>query len=117
MSQQDPFTDFQRLATEADQLARDLTAFRQELNRVLEQNAELIIENKHLRGRLDQLSEQNEQSDKPEMLPSRRNLEKLYDAGYHICNMMYGARRENNEPCAFCTNIIYGNGDRTSRQA
>ncbi|HJE15752.1 MAG TPA: DNA replication initiation control protein YabA [Lapidilactobacillus dextrinicus] len=111
---QDPFTDFQRLATEADSLARDLNAFRQELNRVLEQNAELMIENKHLRGRLDQLSGQNKQIDQPEMLPSRRNLEKLYDSGFHICNEMYGARRENNEPCAFCTSIIYGNGDRTS---
>lgn len=111
---QDPFTDFQRLATEADRLARDLDSFRQELNRVLEQNAELTIENKHLRGRLDQLSGQAERSDKSKMLPSRRNLEKLYDSGFHICNEMYGARRENDEPCAFCTSIIYGNGDRTS---
>ena len=109
MNQRDPFTDFQRLSTEADNLAHDLAGFRQELNRVLEQNAELIIENKHLRGRLNELAPSTETEPKPAMLPARRNLEKLYDSGYHICNMMYGARRENNEPCAFCTNIIYGN--------
>lgn len=114
MTQSDPFTDFQRLSSEADQLARDLVAFRQELNHVLEQNAELVIENKHLRGRLNDLSQQNPHPQKNKMLPSRRNLEKLYDAGYHICNMMYGARRENNEPCAFCTAIIYGSGDRSA---
>lgn len=115
MNQPDPFTDFQRLSAEADNLAHDLAKFRQELNHVLEQNAELVIENKHLRGHLNDLAPQSAPgSQKEEMLPSRRNLEKLYDAGYHICNMMYGARRENNEPCAFCTAIIYGSGNRTS---
>lgn len=114
MNQSDPFTDFQRLSAAADNLAHDLAKFRQELNHVLEQNAELVIENKHLRGRLDQLAQPVADGQPPKMLPSRRNLEKLYDAGYHICNMMYGARRENNEPCAFCTNIIYGSGNRTS---
>ncbi|MFK5280326.1 initiation control protein YabA, partial [Lacticaseibacillus paracasei] len=39
---------------------------------------------------------------------SKQNLESLYNEGFHVCPMFYGQRRVNDEPCAFCTEIIYG---------
>ena len=46
----------------------------------------------------------------PELSKSRKNLEKLYEEGFHVCNVdnMYGSRRVNDEPCVFCQDVIYG---------
>ena len=45
-----------------------------------------------------------------ELSKSRKNLEKLYEEGFHVCNVdnMYGSRRVNDEPCVFCQDVIYG---------
>ena len=45
---------------------------------------------------------------KQELSKSRMNLEKLYEEGFHVCNILYGSRRENDEECAFCLDVIYG---------
>lgn len=108
MSSQDPFSDFQRLTQEAEHLANQLAQFQNELNTVLEQHAELKIENKYLRQRLEQLDQPvGPVEANQNMRSSRRNLEKLYESGYHVCNVMYGQRRKNQEECAFCLDKIY----------
>lgn len=43
-----------------------------------------------------------------EMSKSRLNLQKLYEDGFHVCNVYYGSRRLNDEPCVFCIDVIYG---------
>ncbi len=77
---------------------------------LMEKNAELEIENQHLRDRVNQLTEKAEPSS-PELSKSRKNLEKLYNEGFHVCSSYYGKRRENGEDCIFCTEIIYGRRD------
>ena len=37
------------------------------------------------------------------------NLEKLYEEGFHVCNILYGSRRENDEECAFVLMLFMGN--------
>ncbi|MFZ1393517.1 MAG: initiation control protein YabA, partial [Trichococcus flocculiformis] len=39
-------------------------------------------------------------------------LQKLYEDGFHVCNVYYGSRRLNDEPCVFCIDVIYGERDR-----
>ncbi|KRL08498.1 hypothetical protein FD09_GL001599 [Schleiferilactobacillus perolens DSM 12744] len=75
-----------------------------------EKNAELRIENVNLRNRLEELSkpEGTTNQTKEGLSKSKKNLEKLYEQGYHVCTVLYGSRRENNEDCAFCLDVIYG---------
>ncbi|EHL96653.1 hypothetical protein HMPREF9103_02313 [Lentilactobacillus parafarraginis F0439] len=77
---------------------------------LMEKNAELEIENQHLRDRVNQLTEKMG-NNSPQLSKSRKNLEKLYNEGFHVCSSYYGKRRENGEDCIFCTEIIYGRRD------
>lgn len=45
--------------------------------------------------------------ERQELSESRLNLEKIYEDGFHVCNLLYGSRREQDEPCAFCLDVIY----------
>jgi regulator of replication initiation timing len=45
--------------------------------------------------------------ERQELSESRLNLEKIYEDGFHVCNLLYGSRREADEPCAFCLDVIY----------
>ena len=81
------------------------------LHGLVEKNAILEIENQRLRDHLQELNKlANDSTDpsKQELSKSRMNLEKLYEEGFHVCNILYGSRRENDEECAFCLDVIYG---------
>lgn len=76
---------------------------------IVRENNALLIENQHLRDRIEELEKgKQESADEPEMSRSRLNLEKLYEDGFHVCNLFYGSRRTDDEPCAFCIEVIYG---------
>ena len=82
----------------------------EELQKVIEENHNLTMENRHLKDRLDEL-EPNTHTKKVAKKKKRSqsiiNLENIYDQGFHICNLYYGKRRENDESCMFCTEILY----------
>lgn len=77
---------------------------------LVQENNKLILENQNLRDRLNDLQNANDKFPEleVEMSRSRRNLEKLYNDGFHVCNMFFGSRREGDEQCAFCLEVIYG---------
>lgn len=88
-----------------------LSEIKEALHELVEKNTTLEIENQRLREHLQELNKlANESSDpaKQELSKSRMNLEKLYEEGFHVCNILYGSRRENDEECAFCLDVIYG---------
>ena len=78
-----------------------------ELQKVIEENHNLIMEN-----RLDAMNSSthisNQVVEKKERSQSVINLENIYNQGFHICNLYYGKRRENDENCMFCTEILFG---------
>ena len=79
------------------------------VHHLTEQNVNLEIENRHLRARLIELESLTAAPEsKQELSKSRLNLEKIYEDGFHVCNVCYGSRRENDEECAFCLDVIYG---------
>lgn len=91
----------------------EIQVLRSEFDEIVKENNALTIENENLRARLNELnqSEKKESQDnqeEEEMSLSRRNLEKLYEDGFHVCNLFYGSRRVEDEACAFCLGVIYG---------
>ena len=110
MEKKELYDGFLTLEKHAQQMLREIAAMKDDMAETLERNAELEIENKHLRQHLAELEkDDNKTSDGGvELSKSKQNLESLYNEGFHVCQMFYGQRRVNDEPCAFCTEIIYG---------
>ncbi len=90
----------------------EIQVLKTEFDDIVKENNALTIENENLRARLDELNDtgktETKSKDEEEMSVSRRNLEKLYEDGFHVCNLFYGARRVEDEACAFCLGVIYG---------
>ncbi|GEP19104.1 DNA replication initiation control protein YabA [Pediococcus argentinicus] len=111
MAEQDLYAELSTISQEAAALLERLQQVQNSMVDVLEENAELKIENQHLRERLEQVKDndkKNQHNTKHGLSKSRKNLEKLYASGYHICNEWFGKHRKNDEECAFCLTVIYG---------
>ncbi|MBO0471818.1 DNA replication initiation control protein YabA [Enterococcus sp. DIV0242_7C1] len=102
------------LETDLQGTLGQLSEIKEALHELVEKNTTLEIENQRLREHLQEVTKLSENTDdltdpaKQELSKSRMNLEKLYEEGFHVCNILYGSRRENDEECAFCLDVIYG---------
>ncbi|HCT96636.1 DNA replication initiation control protein YabA [Vagococcus sp.] len=105
------YDEFGQIELDIKQLLDRLNEMKHSAEKLMEQNVNLEIENRHLRERLleYEANESKDASDERQRLSkSRLNLEKIYEEGFHVCNVCYGTRRENDEECAFCLDVIYG---------
>ncbi|MDN6625639.1 MAG: DNA replication initiation control protein YabA [Pisciglobus halotolerans] len=105
------YDTFTQLENETNKTLKKISDMKDEVEGLVEENATLRIENQHLRDRLSDLEKQKEINKDglgTEMTKSRLNLEKIYEEGFHVCNVFYGSRRVNDESCAFCLDVIYG---------
>lgn len=105
------YDNFLYLEKETEKNMETIRQMKDEFERIMKENTALLIENQHLRDRLTELERQQEEEKEsavPEMTKSRLNLEKIYEEGFHVCNVFYGSRRVEDEPCAFCLEVIYG---------
>ncbi len=80
----------------------EVDAIKKHLQGVIEENTALRLENSKLRERL----ETEEKSDTKSANFGKENLENIYEDGFHICTFSYGQRRENDEPCMFCLELL-----------
>ncbi|WP_027106891.1 DNA replication initiation control protein YabA [Ligilactobacillus ceti] len=110
MDKRELYDSFNEMGQQTQVLLEQIELIKYEMTRVIEKNAELEIENQHLRERLHELEDKKKTSNETGLSKSRQNLEKLYEEGFHVCNVdnMYGSRRINDEPCVFCQDVIYG---------
>jgi regulator of replication initiation timing len=110
MEKKDLYDGFVELEQQTQAMLSKLAALKQNMAQLVEKNAELEIENRHLREHLQELqtSADHKSSGAVELSKSKLNLENLYEEGFHVCPYYYGQRRIDNEPCAFCVDIIYG---------
>ena len=89
-----------------DDFSQNLLVGLSEIQKLLEENTVLRIENGKLRERLSVIEAETETAVKNSK-QGRELLEGIYNDGFHICNTFYGQRRENDEECAFCIELLY----------
>lgn len=105
MNKKEVLNSFDQLS---DQLLTALSegeVIKKQVQRVLEENARLRLENKRLQELLEQLQPSANQATLPEV--STNHLELIYDEGFHICNDYYGESRETHLECLACLAFLY----------
>jgi len=97
------------IESQTDATLQTISTLKDEIAELLEENQTLQMENKYLRERLNEESENlAKDEENGGLTKSRLNLENIYEDGFHVCNIFYGQRRVEDEPCAFCLEVIYG---------
>ncbi|HEV1828621.1 TPA: initiation-control protein YabA [Streptococcus pneumoniae] len=90
----------------------DVEAIKKNLKSLVEENTALRLENSKLRERLEnsKLRERlgEVEADAPVKAKHvRESVRRIYRDGFHVCNDFYGQRREQDEECMFCDELLY----------
>jgi regulator of replication initiation timing len=116
------FESVSNMETQIGHLYQQLGELKQHLAEILEENHYLKLENEHLRRRLDVTTEEEEkkQLENKKGAPSSvmspvgksfdvgegyDNLARLYQEGFHICNLHFGSLRKDGD-CLFCLSFL-----------
>lgn len=96
---------FEKITQQTKDLLEKMEQLQLQMTEVLEENAELTIENEHLHKLI---ADSQKDADENELSTPRQNLQKLYEQGFHVCNEYYGKRLDHHESCTFCLDAIFG---------
>ena len=81
----------------------DVEAIKKNLKSLVEENTALRLENSKLRERLGEV-----EADAPVKAKHvRESVRRIYRDGFHVCNDFCGQRREQDEECMFCDELLY----------
>jgi regulator of replication initiation timing len=115
------FDSVSNMEVQIGHLYRQLGELKLHLAEILEENNSLKLENEHLRRRLDQTIDKKDpaikkdnkddsstlQADKnlADIGEGYDNLARLYQEGFHICNLHFGSLRKEGD-CLFCLSFL-----------
>lgn len=109
MDKKDVFLQIEQMEVESGRLYEQLGALKQEIILLLEENNRLKLENEQLRDRLKQEESWSEPAmdmEPPGPGEGYDNLARLYNEGFHICNVYYGHLRTEGD-CLFCLSFLH----------
>ena len=105
MEKRELYDKFEELSQNLMSMLAEVEAIKANFSRLLEEKTALKLENDKLR---DHLSEVVQEDTGTKMSHVNVNLEAIDDDGFHICPDFYVQRRDNNEACGFCAELLYG---------
>lgn len=113
MNNRQIFDQVSDMEKQIGELYEQLGDLKGRLSSLLEENHRLQVENHNLRNHLEQTNEETQSSEAAEkdlakgFLPGEGhdNLARLYEEGFHICNLEFGSPRQD-EDCIFCLDFF-----------
>ena len=115
------FDSVSNMEIQIGHLYRQLGELKLHLAEILEENNALLIENEHLRRRLEKTTEKEKKAPKHSKKGTGQaeasdgksldigegydNLARLYQEGFHICNLHFGSLRKEGD-CLFCLSFL-----------
>lgn len=112
MDKKQIFEQVTDMETQIGELYEQLGDLKKKLRMLLEENQRLALENDYLHARIREKQEAEGSHEKKDMerelpIPGEGydNLARLYEEGFHICNMQFGSPRRG-EDCLFCLEFL-----------